>query len=363
MIFLKKQNFALGLDISNSYLRAAQSKTTHDKIKLQALAMRPLNEKIIQNQEIKDPDALVKKIGDLLAKPQFGSFNTTEVVAKLPSTATYVKYIALENTPNNLSDTVANEIEKHIPMTKKEMYYDFQLIKRQDNVNHILLGAAPRAIVDQYVAILKAVKLEVSALEINSVCDCRSLLLEEKMAAKTNKVYALINIGFNASFLTVYAQGTIVFSISMPLSGQDATDKIAETLKIKPKQAEKAKIICGMDKSQADGIVFDILSKMIENLSTRIKSVFEYISTHYPEYSQINEILLYGKSVNIKNLDTFIAKKFNISTRIASPLLHFDDNEAKLVKTLNKDEAEVGSLSGFTSVVGLSLRKIFLKQE
>ena len=52
----------------------------------------------------------------------------------------------------------------------------------------------------------------------------------------------------------------------MPISGQDITDSIARTLDIKPIQAEKAKIICGLDETRAKGIIKNILADIIEEL-------------------------------------------------------------------------------------------------
>jgi type IV pilus assembly protein PilM len=365
MIFIKKQNFALGLDIADTGLRAAKSRLQRDNIKLQALSQLSLENDIIQNEEIKKPAELIKKITELLSKPKFGSFNTNEVVAKLPASMTYIKYITAEDSPNNLSNIISNEIEKHIPLTKKDMYYDYQLIKKQNNLNFVLVGAAPRTVVDQYVAILKAAKLEISALEINSVCDCRALILNEKKQSDKPKIYALIDVGGRSSSLTIYAENTIILSISMPISSQEATKQIAKTLEIKYEQAEKAKIFCGLDKTQANGIVFDILSKMVGNLISKINSAFEYLSTHYPEYSQIDEIFLYGDGANIKNLENLISKKLNIPTRVASPLVHFKEEEEKIISTITKQKNNNGinPLPGFASAIGLSLRDLFIKQK
>jgi type IV pilus assembly protein PilM len=364
MIFSKKQNFAFGLDFSDLDLRAAQSQLSGDKIKLQALSKITLEKGIIQNEEIRDPETVVKKINTLLAKPIYGTFNTNEVVAKLPRSMSYIKYISLENSPNNLSTMVANEVEKHIPLAKKDMFYDFQLIKKDKDHSHILIGAAPQNIVNQYVAILKASKLEISALEISSICDCRCLIKNEKIPTNENKVYGLINIGFYSSSLIIYANNSIVLSISMPISSQVVTEQIAKTLEIKIEQAEKAKIICGLDKAQANGIVFDILSKMIDALINKVQSTFEYFFTHYPEYNKIDEILLYGAGANIKNLENLIANKLNIPTRSVSPMQHFDENEEKIMNILNKNKKDPYSnpLLGYTSAIGLSLRNIFLKK-
>ncbi|MEK7097992.1 MAG: pilus assembly protein PilM, partial [Patescibacteria group bacterium] len=208
---------------------------------------------------------------------------------------------------------------------------------------------------------------------------CRSLLLKERPKFKgENKNYIILDIGATRTGLTVYSKNTILFTISIPISGNEITNKIAESLKIDQTQAEKAKVICGLDEDKAQGVVKDILSDVIDGLTSKINEAVDFYNSHFPNRGPINQIMLCGGGANIKKLNRIINEKLNINTVVGDPLVNLDgakDDFSKILhsikhlETVKKYQAKdkPSSLNNdfkttFSTAIGLSLRSLFLEE-
>lgn len=375
MIFGKKSKFPIGLDISDLSLKLIQLKQKRGKIKIQALGRQVLPKGVIENGEIINEEEVLKAINKMISKPKYGSVSSDEVIACLPETRTFIKTIRIEENPNKISDIVEHEIEKHVPFSIDEMYYDWQTVKKTDSYSLVLIGAAPKKIVDQYTQLFNNAKLSIRALEIEPISICRSLLPEEstKFDRKISKNYAILDIGAKRTSIIIYAHHTIITSISLPISGEETTEKIAKTLEISHDQAEKAKVICGLDKQKAQGVICEILSEKIENLITRLKETINFFYANYGDLGPIDEIMLCGGGSNIKNLEQVIFESTKIKTIHGDLFINLSEIEEKFsgileekhyIKDKNKTAVYTQtSIFAYATTVGLALRGIFLKDE
>ncbi len=375
MFFSNNSHNPIGLDISDLSLKLVQLKNSGRKIKIQALGKIDLEDGLIKNGEIKNKQATAKAINKLIAKPKIGTISSRDVVACLPEAKTFIKLIKIEKSPNNIADIIGTEIQKYIPMSIKEIFVDWQIIGEQEDKYLVLIGAAPQNIVNQYINLLNEAKLSVSALEIESTAICRSILAEEspKFKGAYNKNYGIIDIGAKRTSMIIYSKNTIVITISIPISGLEITRRIAKTLDIKNKQAEKAKIICGLDKNKAQGIISDILSDMIKNLNNKINETINFYNNHYHNLGPLNEFILCGGGANIKNLSQIISQAHKINTRDGNPFINLNEPPEKLSKNFiethkldipiskNKNiSIKQNSSLSYTTAIGLALRNIFI---
>ncbi len=378
MPLFKKSNFSIGLDISDLSLKLVQFRKAGKKFKIQALSKYDLPEGLIENGEIKNISKVAEAINKLLNNPKYGAVTSKDVVACLPETKTFIKLIEVENSPNNISNVINSEIEKYIPMSVKDMFFDWQIVSQNSEKYKILIGAAPRYIVDQYIGLLNSTKLTISALEIEASAISRNLLAEEtpKFKHGANNNYCIIDIGAKRTSMIIYAKNTIVMTMSLPISGNETTRNIAENLEINNEQAEKAKIICGLDKTKAQGIINNILSVMIKELSGKILEIIEYYTTHYPHLGPINKIILCGGGSNINNLNQLIQETTSIETtkgnnftnignikdKILNNFTETHKIDLKLIKNKKSKNLSLkqNSILSYTTAFGLALRDAFI---
>lgn len=377
--FFKNSKSAIGLDISDLSLKLVQLTRARGSVKIQALNRVGLEKGIIDNGEIKNEKELANGINKLISNPKYGSISAKDVVACLPETKTFVKLITVEKTVNDLSITIESEIEKYVPFSKDEIYYDWQMIE-QDSENYtVLIGAAQKSVVDQFLNLINLTKLNLVALEIEPVAICRCLLNEESSGYKGpyNNNYGIIDIGAKRSSMLIYSKNTIVTSASIPISSEAVTEKISEVLKIKRDQAEKAKIICGLDENKAQGIIKDILTEMISKLNNKIKDVIEFYYANYPERGQINKLILCGGGSNINNLADIISQTFSIETVGGDSFANINESASnknftethKLDFKISKEKtskpliAKQNTSLSYTTAIGLALRSLNTKNK
>lgn len=383
-MFTSSSNSPIGLDISDLSLKVVQLNKQGDKIKIQALGKKNLAKGLISDGEIKNQEKVINKINELINHPEYGKINSNDVIACLPETKTFIKLIEIAKTPNPLAEIIESEIEKHIPMQISDIYYDWQIIDNKLDKQKVLIGVAPRRIIDQYMDLLDKAKLFTTALEIEPLSICRALLKSEspkiKKISKTDLGnYGIIDIGAKRTSLTVYALNTILFTFSMPISGENITQNIADILKISFEQAEKAKIICGLNENKAQGIIKNILSDTIDQLIKKIEEAIDYYNNHFSDRGPIVKFLLCGGGANIQNLDGIISQKINIKVERGNALINLSENIENFSKyltethktkdTFSKNEAGKKIISiaqdtslSYATAIGLALRGIFIEE-
>ncbi len=377
-MFIEHSDFPLGLDISDLSLKFAQLKVGKNKISPQTLGKIDLESGLIKNGEIINKQAVISKIKELIAKPKFGSATSRDVIACLPDPKTFVKLIGVKKKENESSGEITAELEKYVPVPASELYYDWQLIEENDNSRFILVGAVPKNIVNQYIDLLQSAGLNVLALEPEPLSICRCLLAEEspRFHAEKKINYGIIDIGAKRTSMIVYSKNTVVMSVSMPISGDAITERIAKVLDIDKDQAEKAKIICGLDKQRAQGIIFDILSDIIDDLVEKIKKAIRFYDSHYADRGALDEILLCGGGANVKNIDNVIGKAISAKMAVGDPFVNLTMSDNNLSRSLieshnlkfnfikNQKDANLSvtqnSSLTYTTAIGLALRDIFI---
>jgi len=375
--FSKKSKYPLGIDISDLSLKLIQLDKIRGKIKIQAINNISLKPGIIENGEIVNSTEFNKELKVLLSKPLFGTLSSNKVVASLPDSKTYIKLIKVEKGANALKDIIANEIQKNIPLSENDIYYDWQIISSSKNHLNVLIGAAQKTIVESYIQHLEQAGLDVIALEPEPAAVIRALIKEEKENTKneiknTIKNCGIIDIGAKRTNIIFYAKGSIISSLSLPISGEEITKKISKTLDINIEQAEKAKIICGLDKEKAKGIVSDILKNMVKDLIKKIKDALDFYETNYEELGPLENIILCGGGANIKNLDEEIEKNTGINTKKGSIKDRIDESDEKILKyftekvkkdKIKEEEIKKDLSLSYVSAIGLALRNICLEED
>lgn len=377
-------NYPIGLDISDLSLKLIQLSKIKNKTKIQALNDVALAEGLIVNGEIKNQKKVAEIIKQLVSSSKYGEATSKSVVACLPETKTFIKLVEIKEISNDLSATVAHEIEKYFPLPLDEIYYDWQVIENHNNTRSVLIGAAPKNIVDQYISLLADANLSIEALEIEPVALCRSLLYEESYDFHGNdkKNYAIIDIGATRSSLILYSRNTILFTVSMPISGREITKNLSEIFKIKKAHAEKIKIIGRLAQNKVQKIINNSLSDMISNLNKKIKEAIKFYNNHFSDRGSLNNILLCGGGTNIRNIDKIISgslrSNLNIEIKKGDSLIHINEEKKMLsklfsekhvfnLKILQKQKATKLSITQdaslrFATAIGLALRGIFVDE-
>lgn len=385
MILSGASAYPAGLDISDLSIKLIQLKKSGNKIKIKAMGRTELPAGLIEGGVIKNQEEVAKAIVSLMSNPEVGKIDTNEVVVSLPEAKTFLKLIEVEKTGGDFQESVLEEIEKNVPMEKNDMYYDWQLIKDLSKKQLILVGASPKKLIDDYASTLELAKLTVAAMEPEPISICRCLLAEEnpKFRGENRDNYGVIDVGASNASLTVYSQGTVVFTASMPISGEKITEKISQALKIKREQAERAKIIYSLDDDEKERPdVNRILTGMVDDLAEKLKEAISFYNKNYAHWGEIDKILLCGGGANFKNLEKILSIETDIETTRGDALINMDEDREKFLSYFQKTYSLETKLTTrdvkrgkkkimkvsqdlsptFATTIGLALRNIFVKE-
>ena len=380
IIFHQNSKYPIGLDVSDYSLKLIQlNKSGRETINIQAISKVELPKGLIEGGEIINKIKVIEAIKTLLDKPLKGKITSRDVVACLPETKTYLKLIEIEKSPNKINQIIESEIEKHIPLSLDDIYYDWQILKSSRETDLVLIGACPKKIVNQYIEVFKEARLSIVGFEIEAVAISRSLLKEESPKIKKGKNkrnYLVIDIGKKRTSLFVYSKDSPLFTLSLPLSGELINSHIAKSLEIDENQAEKAKIICGLDKTKAKGIIRNIISDTIDNIVEKIDESIDYFNHHFPDKGDIEQILICGGGSSIKNIDTYMEEATSIKTSKGDSLINFNNKNLNIENyflEIYKIKSDFTEGSGdsktmsitqdnrltYSTAIGLALRNIF----
>ncbi len=385
MLLTGKSANPIGLDISDLSLKLVQLKKSGGKTKIKAMGRVELPPGLIETGEIKNRKEVIKAINKLVNNPEIGKIDTNEAVVCLPEAKTFLKLIEVDKGEKDMDTAVATELEKHVPLEIDDIYYDWQPIKNIHRKKLVLAGASPKRLVDDYTDVLAQAKLTIVALEPEPISICRCLLPEEspKFKEKNKGNYGIIDVGATNASLTVYSQNTVIFTASMPISGEKITQKISQALNIDEKKAEKTKIIYSLDEDREERKdVNQILSTMVNELADKLKEAIAFYDRDYSDWGKIDKILICGGGANFKNLEKILSIETDIETVRGDALINLDENREKFLnyfqktyslktkltskETKNKKKKKIMKVGQnlsptFATTIGLALRSVFIK--
>ncbi|MFA5318385.1 MAG: pilus assembly protein PilM [Patescibacteria group bacterium] len=239
----------------------------------------------------------------------------------------------------------------------KEVNYDWQVINKSKNISEILISATPKKIAESYSNAVEDSGFFPAVLEPEPLAISRALL---PLGQKVKGTEVIIDIGTKYSNFIAYGSGSILFTSSIPTSGEQITKAVAEKLKISWEQAESAKIVCGLNQAQ----IKEIAEK---ELAQKIKRSFKYLSANYPEYSNIIKIHLCGGGAYIRGLAGVLSEKLGIPVERGNVFTNIELNRNKesrffskefiTSKKLTQDNKVTGNFSLiFATAIGLAIR-------
>ncbi len=339
-----------GLDISDHKLRLVQLKKSGKKININFFNEIEIPAGIICRGEIiKEREAdLINLFKKLIRSSNGFKTSTKNLVTVLPESKTFIKNINIKNikgNDNSLLKLINEEIKNHIPFSPDEIYLDWQIIVEKSDSSKVLVGAVLKSISDSYLEIMEKSGLNPYVFEIEATAITRSLLKEKEAGGKI-----IIDFGAARTSLIVYGENTIQFTVSLPISGNDITETITKSLKIDIKEAEKAKIVCGLEKDRCEGALVKILTEPIEKLVREIKKAINFYQINFPDGEKISEIILCGGGANFLGIEKVISEKTKIKTHIGDPLINITKNKKNIIPN---DE-----IISYTTAIGLALRSL-----
>jgi len=339
----------IGLDISDSELRLILLRKNRKKITIISANRTALSPETIVDGEIKKPEEFKNAVQKLLKTSKGSRIETDRVITALPESKTFIKILHVTiKTDEKMEDALNHQIPNNIPVEIHNIYYDWQIInssRNKDSVDYtVLVGVAPKTLSDSYSKIFQNMHLVPIAFEIEAAPISRCLLDDDSESGKI-----IIDFGASRSSLILYDKGTVQLSISLPISGNGISQLISEKLKIHYEDAEKAKIICGLDEEKCKGGLKKVMISALDDLSEKIRDAIAFYENNFSDTNKIEKILLTGGGANLLNIEKIIAEQIHLPVEVANPL--------KKIYKVHKDiQINKNTMQSYTTAIGLALR-------
>jgi len=354
--FLTLKPEVFGIDISDLSLKIIKLKKKGGSLALASFGETEIKPGIINGGEIRDEDALAETIKKSLTQIKGEKLKTKYVVASLPEEKSFLQVIQMPPMrEEEMNKAVYFEAENYIPMPVEKVYLDAQkVLPALNHLDHldVLIAALPRKTVDSYLSSFQKAGLKPLVFEIESQAVARSLVAEEKSL----EPLLLIDFGATRASFIIFSGHSLRFTTSLPISSNKFTEAIANKFKTNIKKAEELKKECGIEGKRSREI-FDILKPDLIDLVSKIKTCLSYYQTHsHHEHlplngKGVNKIILCGGASNLKGLDGFLSKEFQLQAVLGNPWSNILPHPLKEVPELPYRES-----LRYTTALGLALR-------
>ena len=315
----------------------------------------PLSEGIIKSGEIVNEDALVSSIAGWVKREQ-KKLPSRYVAASLPEEKAFLRIIQLPKIKKDVvGDAVQWEIEAHIPLSREELAYEYEIIEPIENsLDHfdVMITALPKTIVESYARALTRAGLMPVALEVESQAIIRAVAPR----IRDRKAVIIVDFGYTRTSFAIFTGGAIVLTSTVALGGKDLEINIMKELGVNEKKARELKIAYGLNKNELEGKLFSALSPAISALADEIKRAAEFTKEHakhrHGAAEEVSEILLLGGDANLFGLTTYLSSVLKIPARVADPFARFTETGVRFIPDIPKNQ----SLE-YATAIGLAMRE------
>jgi type IV pilus assembly protein PilM len=340
----------LGLDLGSNNFRAVELESDKGKYVLRSFGVYQSPKLDLQSDATSSMSEYASALKSFL---QEQNFSTSDVVVGLPETNVFTRVISYPKmTAKELKSSITYEAEQYIPLPLDEVNYDFQIIEDDagdEGKMNVLLVAAKKQVLEKYVQLVKEAGLTTKGIEPETLALQRSLYNSPSASSAS----IIVNMGAESTQVIVSYRGYVRFTRSVNIGGHEITKALSQSLKIDVAQAEEYKKTYGLDSSQAEGKVFEVIKPVFDTILGEINRSKTYYTTHNPSVT-INKVILSGGTALMPGILFYIANNTNVEVELANPWKNI-----LLSSKIQKDKdflIEQGPV--FVTSVGLALKEV-----
>jgi len=347
----------VGLDIGSSTVKAVEiaNKGRGKGFELRSLGIASLpNEAIVQGAFL-NSSAIVDAIREAV---EVGRVKGKDVAVAVSGHSVIVKKVSLPAmTREELADQIQWEAEQYIPFDVNEVHVDFQILDTSEGEGQmdVLLVAAKRDLVDDYVQVITEAGLSPAAVDIAAFAVENAY--EMNYQATDGQVVALVNIGAQVVNINVVQNGVPAFTRDITTGGNLYTEEIQKALSVSFDEAERIKFGgTGTDQSQevVPREVEQAIRSVTDTVIGEIARSLDFFTATSSD-ARIGKVLLAGGGSRIPGLEVAFHERSGLEVELMNPLARMLPSKGFDHEYLDR----VGSSLGVA--IGLAARKVELK--
>lgn len=345
--FFKKPAF--GLDISDYSIELISLGGSLKVPRLFAMGRSVLEPGTVEDGKILNKEILKRHLKYLIESPKFGKLKTNTVIFALPESKIFIHTFEL---PKDLKkreelEHIKSQAAQTFPYPLKELYLDFKTVKI-DKVKEVLLVAAPKNIVGDYLEIFKGSKLQPSVVGIESESLGWSLIQDQK------ETVLIADIGARTTNFSIFDEKGLRFSYTIEVAGNRFTKSLIENLKISFDEAENFKKEIGLNPKVKEGRIFLILQREAQAIIQEIRKIEKYFQKK--ENKKLKKIILAGGTAMLPYLSEYLSVNLQKQVSVGDPWVKINIDILKK-KEYFKEALEINPIL-YATCIGSALRAL-----
>ncbi len=331
LALFKRKEPILGIDISPSAVKLIELSRSGPRFRVEAFAIEPLGEGMMEDRNPVDPDAVAEVIKRAWRK---SGARARRAAVAVPTSGVITRIMPMpaEFKESDIEANISIEASQYIPYPIEEVYLDFEVKGRSQassDMQDVMLVATRKENVDIREAALKEAGLTPIIVDVEAYAleNTFRLLLEGLPKAgggsvsldkPRDSVTALVDIGATITNLYILQGDRIIFTREQSFGCDQLTVRVAEAYGLTREQAEQAK----RTGQVADDFAVTILEPFKQMLAEQIGhglqffySSDQFLTNRY----NVETIVLVGGGAMIVGLDRVVADVLGVMTVVANP--------------------------------------------
>ena len=315
MVFGKK-DVLLGVDIGSHAVKIIQVQSKDANLKLVSLGLVPVPREAFTEGRVGKPDLVAGSIRELTGhlklkqKLAAGAISGYEVMIKKIELPTM--------TEEELDVRMSSELGQYIPYNIEEVDVDYQVLgisKDRTNLMEVLLVAAKKESVNDYVDLIRMAGLEPAVVDVDFFSLSNAL---EATYGLTDNTVALLDIGANKAIMNIVLRGVPVFTRGISIGGAQINDGIKDACGVSYEEAERIKLGEAREqvsKKDVEGVFLAVVRSWVNEC----KRAVDFYYSNYPD-RRIEKLFLSGGSSRIPGIDKVFSEYLGVETELFNPL-------------------------------------------
>ncbi|NLK20903.1 MAG: type IV pilus assembly protein PilM [Epulopiscium sp.] len=339
----------LGIEIGNNNMKVVQGTRKGKILNLLNYGIQPTPLGAVRDGFIVDMDAVYYSISELLKKKKITEQNAAIIVQGTSIITRDVVMPYMEE--KELRNILDFQKDEYFPIDVSDYQTDFKILNEMETEEgkqlNVLLVAAPNNMIATSLELMNRLKLRAKYIDIASNAISK-LYGYKSMASEIEEPFSImiLDIGGQTTTATILSETNILFSRTI-LYGFDELNQIIvnEFGEEDYEQIEMFKMKYAAIHTAESGGSADLYGNLISNIikpaidNNLIQEISRFLEFYYSRSNarRIKTIYLVGGGSYLKNLDKYIGKVFNITTKKGEILENINVKAIKDRKEIEDD--------------------------
>ncbi len=242
-----------------------------------------------------------------------------------------------------LRQTLFYEINKFIPFSADDVYFDYAVLKENSPSELLmLLAVAKKNYIENILEVFAECGLKVAEINLDSVCLMNLFFSNYSNSKDLN--CCLLDMGYNFSTMTIIHKGIPFLTRDVKFSAKDILQVVSRIKGISVAEAEK--LLLAQKKSDE---FLELVQDNLSNLCKEMKSSFDYFDVNKGEH--IEKLYLSGGFSALTGIEKIFAETLETETEI---LKVWPKDQEKIDESFSQDELS-SFVNSFSATFGLTV--------